>query len=330
MSVSPNRLVLAVLLLPLVSCGARSIQIGEGDIGTEPDPDADYDPCDSTLDIPLWDGTDAVDLLVLVDNSNSMSEEQEQLTASFPLVLETLTTPAVGAAALVSLHVGVISSDMGTSGYPIVTCSDAAAGDDGVLQHDPSTDDALLCKDTYPTYLAFEAENPDATIGDDFSCIARLGTSGCGFEQQLFAVEKALTLHSQPGAANDGFLREDAVLAILLVTDEEDCSIADATFFSDDDSLGHLNIRCFQNPEMVRPVEGFVERILAVKPGRPDKVVVAGIVGVPEDLVQISEAQLRSYDLQSSTDFQRILNDGRMQEQVDFSDEGGGRRLVPS
>ena len=186
------------------------------------------------------------------------------------------------------------------------------------------------CDAEYPPFLTYDAKAPDPDIGIDFECIATLGTGGCGFEQQLAAVEKAVTVHAAPGAANDGFLRPDAILAVLLVTDEDDCSAQDSRIFGDDDTLGLLNLRCFNNPEMVQDVEGFVDGLLSLKPGRPYRVVAAGLVGVPMDLVALSEADLASDDIMTREDFDAILADPRMEETIDYSPEGGGNRLVPS
>ena len=48
-------------------------------------------------------------------------------------------------------------------------------------------------------------------MSSDFACLATLGTGGCGFEQQLKAVRKALTIHAD--GANAGFVRDDSLLA---------------------------------------------------------------------------------------------------------------------
>jgi hypothetical protein len=316
---------------------------GDSDIDTDVDTDTDTDTGTDTGTGSVTDtGPEAdpgvVDLLVLVDNSNSMREEQANLTANFADLVGALASPPDGDgdgawdwAPANDIHVGVISSDMGTSGYPVTTCDNAERGDDGVLQNLPSAGMAG-CDATYPSFLTFDAGAGDDPMdfAGDFACIATLGTGGCGFEQQLAAVEKATTVHAAAGAPNQGFLRPDALLAILILTDEEDCSIADPTIFSDDDSLGPLNLRCFQNPEMVRPAAEFVDSYLGLKPGAPGRLVVAAIVGVPPDLVALDDVDLASGDPQSRADFDAILADPRMRETVDFSPEGGGSRLVPS
>jgi hypothetical protein len=69
-----------------------------------------------------------------------------------------------------------------------------------------------------------------------FSCLAKgVGVGGCGFEHQLQAVRVALNPQqigcdaqgkncTDVNMANVGFLRSGAYLAIILITDEDDCS----------------------------------------------------------------------------------------------------------
>jgi hypothetical protein len=69
-----------------------------------------------------------------------------------------------------------------------------------------------------------------------FSCLAKgVGVGGCGFEHQLQAVRVALNPQqigcdaqgkgcTDVNMANAGFLRPGAYLAIILITDEDDCS----------------------------------------------------------------------------------------------------------
>ena len=61
-----------------------------------------------------------------------------------------------------------------------------------------------------------------------FGCIAAVGSAGCGFEAPLEAVYRVLTTP----AINPGFLRDDALLVVILMTDEDDCSAPpDTTLF---------------------------------------------------------------------------------------------------
>jgi len=80
-------------------------------------------------------------------------------------------------------------------------------------------------------------------IADVFTCIAALGETGCGFEQHLESMKRALD-GTQPANAN--FLREDAYLAVIFIADEDDCSIAKVGLLSAaDTSLGPLqSFRC--------------------------------------------------------------------------------------
>jgi hypothetical protein len=63
--------------------------------------------------------------------------------------------------------------------------------------------------------------------------MAQIGDKGCGFESQFEAVEYALMRAMQPRGSgvgsdpdNGGFLRPDARLAVVMLTNEDDCSVA--------------------------------------------------------------------------------------------------------
>ncbi len=233
-----------------------------------------------------------VDILVVVDNSLSMAEEQTNLANNFPVLIQSLLNPPDSDGDTLpdhvpvrDLHVGVVSTDMGTGGYSVETCSDPIDGDNGELQHTPSPSIAG-CESAYPTYLSYESEEPDIPAIDlmatGFGCIATLGTDGCGFEQQLKAAAKALIDHRD--GVNAGFLRPDSILTILFVSDEEDCSVhpGDERIFDTlDSSLGHLNLRCFHHPYMVEPIGTYITAFQSLR-ADPEKLVLAFIVGVPQ------------------------------------------------
>jgi len=66
-------------------------------------------------------------------------------------------------------------------------------------------------------------KNYSGDITDAFSCIAGLGQNGCGFESQLGSLVASLDA-SMGGGLNEGFLRDDALLGIVLLTNEDDCT----------------------------------------------------------------------------------------------------------
>lgn len=53
-------------------------------------------------------------------------------------------------------------------------------------------------------------------------CMGLIGDGGCGVESPLEAIKRALDGHR---SENDGFLRADALLAVLIISDEDDCSV---------------------------------------------------------------------------------------------------------
>ncbi len=135
------------------------------------------------------------------------------------------------------LHVGVVSSDMGIgaavglSGVP--GCS--AAGDAGNLRSQPEAPCTDTTLDPGAAFISDIGKDRNYSAPDDasgsgmskvFGCIAQLGTGGCGFGQPLAALARALGADGQPPpAANAGFLRPDAYLGIVLISNEDDCSV---------------------------------------------------------------------------------------------------------
>jgi hypothetical protein len=180
-----------------------------------------------------------IDLLFVVDDSSGMSEEQDALARGFPGLVEVLEGLPGG---MPSLHVGVVSSDLGLGPYEAVQC--VAPGGDGLLQGAPRgscsgpRDGGRFLRDAPAPSGGARDRNFDGSLAEAFTCIARLGDSGCGFEQHLDAMRRALD-GSQP--ANAGFLRPGAALGVVLLADEDDCSVADPAVMNPDfalDSLG--------------------------------------------------------------------------------------------
>jgi hypothetical protein len=69
------------------------------------------------------------------------------------------------------------------------------------------------------------------SLNEVFSCIGDLGVTGCGFEQTLEAMDRAIYNTS---GLNDGFLRDSAYLSIFFISDEDDCSAeSNGSIFND-------------------------------------------------------------------------------------------------
>jgi hypothetical protein len=315
---------------------------------------------------------DKVDLLFMVDNSNSMAGEQQSLKAQFPNVIKVLTTgermpgdpnpfpPAK------DLHVGIVDSDMGIAGVEFGSCH-ADGGDDGRLQHTPHGDN---CDASYPLFLSYIGDPKIGPVTDptkfsnDVGCIANLGTGGCGFEQQLEAPLKALwpSIYTdadgnvQPNpitflsttkagmlghgdvpesqGGNLGFLRNDpaqglSLIAIVVVTDEEDCSVRTTehlwpTNLLPDDSPYKkevdINLRCFNHPDLSFDVMNrYYKGFRGLRQGNEQLVVFAAITGVPVDLVNQSVLDKTDFSNadQRNEFYSNILNDPRMQNEID-------------
>jgi MYXO-CTERM domain-containing protein len=165
-----------------------------------------------------------LDILFMIDNSSSMTSTQMKLLTqdpSFMTVLENLPN------GLPNIHVAVVSSDMGAPGDSTSAIECTTTGDNGVFQSTPRgtcTNTTLASGATFISNVNGEA-NYTGNLTDVFGCIAQLGQNGCGFEHQLAAVARALGADgSPPPTQNVGFLRDDAELAIVLLTNEDDCS----------------------------------------------------------------------------------------------------------
>jgi hypothetical protein len=278
--------------------------VDEG-LGCRPPDAPDPDGCGEALDCfsvraaPV----EPIDVLFVLDDSGAIASSQNALLSELPRFIDAISTGDLDGdgvreipALLGRLHVGVITTDMGTGGFEVATCT-GRFGDDGVLlgAGDPSRSG---CSPTYPSFFDFGDEPVEPEATEDLACVASVGTAGCGLEQTLEAPLKALTPSTSSlrfeadtvghaDGLNAGFLRSRSALLIVILTNEEDCSVADPSLY-DPRSLEHdgdLNLRCwrFGAPELglVHPIERFVDGLLATRED-PTRLAVSAIVGIPE------------------------------------------------
>jgi len=192
-----------------------------------------------------------LDILFVVDNSGSMLEEQAALYRSvfdercpitdvrrvpldyqnpdretFDDISEVCGLAQLMAAMGNDFHIGVIATDVGNFDERL----SAAQDPDGTHEQLPMRG-CLQGKGLITDDDDVAVDFRDAVIG--------LGTFGSSFERGLDAMEVFLDPDSRraPGCENDldGFLRPDAQLMVVFVTDEDDCSHRDgSTSFPDE------------------------------------------------------------------------------------------------
>lgn len=271
-------------------------------------------------DIPVNVNRD-LDLLFLIDDSPSMADKQKNLADNFPRFIDALSSIPGG---LPNVHIGVATSDLGTEaagdstpGAAIGTIGKggcAGTGKDGVLQTFGATlgGDMFISDVVTDPATGARSMNYTGNLADVFGQMARAGAGGCGFEQHLEAVKRALT-----NQANTGFLRPDAFLGVIFIADEDDCSLEHASLLDPNNtSLGPLvgglplSFRCTrfgvvcdqggQTPDAMNQigtktqchpadsttyltqVNEYVSFLKSLKPDNPKKVVVAGIMGTTD------------------------------------------------
>jgi hypothetical protein len=267
----------------------------------------------------------------VIDNSHSMEPRQAELAATFPQLIDALRSYALGSDGsgkpcsvgdksgcnIPDLRIGVVTTDLGAGNWGHPSCA-VTGGDDGKLQNTPRVS---ACSPPMDPWIAYDqktmssnvltgASNHIDRVKAAFGCIAPVGIAGCGFEQTLAAARRALDPALE---VNKGFLRGDAVLAVVFITDEDDCSGGGEIFDPSQQGLGDLlgplnSFRCFEfgvtcevngrapgprtdcKPKSklaaapsLYPVEDYVDFFRALKP--PGHVVFGAIVGPTSPVV---------------------------------------------
>ena len=198
-----------------------------------------------------------VDILMMIDDSSSMRTMQQKLYDQLPAFIQSLQSlPAPP-----SLHLAVVSSDLGAPGDSATSIGCTAQGDQGVFHAMPQGTCVNSTLTTGDTFISDADMMPNYTdpLSSVVQCISLLGDQGCGFEHQLGSIDRALGADGRGAAPsqNAGFLRPEALLVILILTNEDDCSAPpDTTIYSLNGSLENIsnpdgpidNYRCNGGP----------------------------------------------------------------------------------
>lgn len=155
-------------------------------------------------DVFQQDPPDAVDILLVVDNSYSMAPYQERLIENFQGFISTFVE------ADVDYQIAVVSTTLGepvSPGYWAECTAEAIAAmpEDGELSR----------------RIILAPGTPDAER--HFADMVRVGICGSGAEMGMHASYMALGERIADGT-NTGLLRDDAKLSVIYVSDEQDAS----------------------------------------------------------------------------------------------------------
>ncbi|MCC7070943.1 MAG: choice-of-anchor D domain-containing protein [Deltaproteobacteria bacterium] len=174
-------------------------------------------------------GTTAVDVLFVVDNSGSMADDQEILAANFDAFIAAAANDPN-----LDFHLGVTTTDvLGGTGGPFV---------------------APFLRDS------------SSGLASQFADQVHVGVGGGGLELGLEAMRRALDDYAT--STNAGFLRNDAALSVVVVSDEED-----GGDIPDVQSL---------DPSAARPPQAYIEFLGGLKTGTVTNApVLFSMVGTP-------------------------------------------------
>jgi hypothetical protein len=167
----------------------------------------------------------AVDILFVVDNSGSMGGEQGTLARSFRSFVEVLEAQQVGA----NYRIG-ITTTAGDGLLRATSCRERL-GDflfewgfgtlderqRGCLDH-CEYDSLAIAQPWVEKSEGTTNLPPGVDMAAALQCVGPPGINGPGFERPLEGMYQVITNNTA------GFLRDDALLAVIFLTDEADCS----------------------------------------------------------------------------------------------------------
>ena len=185
----------------------------------------------------------SVDILWVIDNSISMIQEQAEIAEQFGNFIGMMDSSG----SAIDFHAGIVTTDMDDDnpkrGMMVASATDPAP---------------FITRDT-------------ANYVQEFQSRVMVGTDGSDMEKGLEAAWVALT---EPfiSDANNGFLRDEAILSVIFVSDENDCSDQGA-LPADSDGL-----TCYDMMDRLVPIKDFVQDYRTLKDDA-SLVVASAIVG---------------------------------------------------
>lgn len=165
-------------------------------------------------------GCDKMDIVFVVDNSGSMEEEQANLAANFPMFASLLEAYTVNSGQPLDFRVALTTTGRDVDyqidlGGGLGTFPQSEKGQNGEFYNNCNNSKRWL-------------DRTDSTMPQTLACRANVGISGPSIEMPLLMSKWALA--ERAADTNTGFLRDDALLAIVVLTDEDDASTTQNNF----------------------------------------------------------------------------------------------------
>jgi len=220
-------------LLTIGALGVASM-VGCDDCGADPIvsiPEPGVQP-----DVFTQKGAAQVDILWMIDNSGSMAAEQEKVAERFNQFFNQLIISGV------DYHIGVITSDpddngvlRGYSGPAVQNCTDCRFISKDVPCPNPEVDVSGIASEA-EIETTLLAECPAQLV---FRKLIKVGIDGSAFEEGFTTASAAVGARTiDPGTGfpdgvappeNAGFIRPEASLYVVFVSDEEEGAKSDGT-----------------------------------------------------------------------------------------------------
>jgi hypothetical protein len=225
-------------------------------------------------------GCEKIDFLFVVDNSGSMSEEQQSLTNSFPGFISEIQNTVMAQ----DYHIMVIDTDASAGGGCFQStccnvdcntwcqqclnlgcscqCNNSACPMPPTGECDTELGGGKVA-DPGGNACGVQGMNRymvdgQPNLSPTFECLATVGTGGDGNERPMEAMLRSVTDLNAMGECNEGFVRDDAILVVTFITDEEDAGKSQG------------------NPTTWK------QDLVTLKNGDEDAIVMLGLIGDPD------------------------------------------------
>lgn len=232
--------------------------------------------------------THEVDMLIVLDDSGSLRPYDALVRDRLERIIGRLLNPPDldgdgrrDWGRVQDVHLGVVTTSV--AGPPF--CEGTRDG--ALMSGEPANFDHCG-PGPYPAYVEHGPGDDPIRSAQALSCVAFGPRDGCTVEQPLEAMAKALLPHGSPFAfaageprgdtSNAGFLREDSVLVVLLISDEDDCSALDPSIFEvpewPDSGPARGAPGCLgATPAQLQDVQRYVDVLSWLRPTHPERVV---------------------------------------------------------